>query len=485
MAACGLPPEIWSHIVSNVPVFGQRNLLQVSRSLHEIARSIVFSAVKIYIIGGDAVYKMLSTEDDHFKEEATHKLTTRSYELLRQMTRDPSFARVVRDLTVVTSSDCESTFEYLFLADAVKSLPNLQTFQWIGPHPPLADNITESLPDDLQSLSLKTYVPPANLLHRFHNIAQLAFPTPFFYPDDDEARDYGSASATLLDISHLIPDFDEIMSTMALDNLHSLTINAVYLPKLPIKVIGNLTQLDICVTTTIHPGGLDLVFRHALSLESLTLFGYVDRDVFSWFPCEASDLPALRSFRLSCDRFTMIQPLEPQEMEVLLKFLGDRPNMRRLYLRIPSINFINLTALAPVIRSMKTLEVFGIHTGAIVVDDWFVPFIASILPASITALHLAIDWNGSSLLPLVDYLANFPRLQFFHLYGVRTRITLLLEDAASTATNLTLIGRNRSLFDIVRGGPELELKKWPRWKTKFCTEVDFQHEDHFWLYQYN
>lgn len=104
-------PEIWSNILQFVPLFEQGKLLQVSRLFHDIAVPLVFSEIKIYFIGGDGAYTFLSTTHDEFKEEVTSKLMTQSYQLLRRITTDPSFAWIVKSVTVISSSDSESLFE--------------------------------------------------------------------------------------------------------------------------------------------------------------------------------------------------------------------------------------------------------------------------------------------------------------------------------------------------------------------------------------
>jgi hypothetical protein len=71
------------------------------------------------------------------------------------------------------------------------------------------------------------------------------------------------------------------------------------------------------------------------------------------------------------------------------------------------------------------------------------------------------------------------------MYGITTRLPLKLDDIAVTATNVKLMGLNRALWDVVTRTPELELRKWPRWKIKFCVEEDFEEPDHHWLFQYN
>lgn len=85
----------------------------------------------------------------------------------------------------------------------------------------------------------------------------------------------------------------------------------------------------------------------------------------------------------------------------------------------------------------------------------------------------------------VDLLATFPKLTFAHFYGAFHRLPILLIDLATEVPKLELVGLNRALWNVDRSQQELELKKWPRWKIKFCVEEDFAFEDDFWLFQYN
>ncbi|KAH6914011.1 hypothetical protein BKA70DRAFT_1260171 [Coprinopsis sp. MPI-PUGE-AT-0042] len=484
MPTPALFPEIWNNILHFVPLFEQGKLLQVSRLFHDIAVPLVFSAIKIYFIGGDGAYAFLSTTHDEFKEEITSKLMIQSYQLLRRITTDPSFAWIVKSVTVISSSDSESVFESLLLSDALALLPNLQTFRWFGTDPNPIEEVLQNLQGSISSLTLKTCVPSNDFFPRFRGIQHLALPTPFYYPDDEESHDDVTASSTLLDITADI-DFEGIMASLSVHDMQSLTLNGRHLAALSIKVLDTLKQLDICITTILMTPGFDLVLRHSVALEGLTIYGYCDQSVFSWLDCNASDVPCLRSFRLSCDRFGMIQPPSTHELAILTTFLQDRPKLRRLYLRIPSLDLASLQSLSPPIQAMKSLEVLGLHTGTVNIDDWFIPFFLDLLPPTLKGLHLAVDWNGSSLLPLIDHLPRLPRLSFFHMYGISTRLPLKLDDIAVTAVNVKLVGLNRALWDVMARSPELELRKWPRWKIKFCVEEDFEDSDHYWLFQYN
>ncbi|KAJ2928663.1 hypothetical protein H1R20_g8459, partial [Candolleomyces eurysporus] len=112
MAQTRVPPEIWSHIAQQVPQPEQTKLLEVSRLFHDIALDLVFSAVKIYFLGGEKALTVLNANDNYdFAEEVVRKLMTRSWEILRRITQDPSFSRVVKSLTVVGYNDGMSIFE--------------------------------------------------------------------------------------------------------------------------------------------------------------------------------------------------------------------------------------------------------------------------------------------------------------------------------------------------------------------------------------
>jgi len=169
-----VPAEIWSNILHSVPRVEQTKLLGVCRAFHDIALELVFQAIKIYFVGGSAAGKMLNSDSEEFVNEITQKLMIRSWELLRRITRDPSFARVVKSMTVIDASDSQSVFEHcMFLAngtlcvltdlvgldclmDALDALPHLRTFRWFGASVGCSDDIAKHVPPTIQHLSLQT-----------------------------------------------------------------------------------------------------------------------------------------------------------------------------------------------------------------------------------------------------------------------------------------------------------------------------------------
>jgi len=119
------------------------------------------------------------------------------------------------------------------------------------------------------------------------------------------------------------------------------------------------------------------------------------------------------------------------------------------------------------------------------VDEDDIGLLAQALSPKLKALHLAINWGGTNLLPLVDGIASLPHLTFLHLYGVSARLPVLLEDLAIENKGLQMIGLNRALWNIDTVGSDITTEKWPRWKIKFSVEEDFLCADDAWLFKYN
>lgn len=367
------------------------------------------------------------------------------------------------------------------LGDALDALPNLQTFRWIGTRPGLSESLAKRIPPSVQTLDLQTYVSTYSLGH-LGNVTRLSMPTPFFYPDDEEAHDDMVIDENLWDCSSSI-DVREVLNAVS-QNLQSLVILTQHITQVSIRVCNTLRVLEICAAHGSSFTGLDLVFRHAVALESLTVVGYLDDETLSLLPEDSSVLPHLNSFRISSDGITL-DHISDTGICALLGFLRGRSLLRRLYLRLPAAHWSQTSSILEVIGDLDGLEVLGLHTGYDPLSDLEIGMVAKILSKKLRALHLALNWGGSDLLPLIDSVAQLPLLSFFHLYGVVTRLPLLLVDVASEVKTLKMVGLNRALWDINRAGPELILTKWPRWKIKFCTEEEFCCEDDAWLFKYN
>ncbi|TEB30286.1 hypothetical protein FA13DRAFT_1774808 [Coprinellus micaceus] len=229
-----VPNEIWSQILRYVPRIHQTKLLEVSHLFHDIALDLVFSAVKDILPGG----------------------------------------RTGVQLPQYESCDSTSIFEQLTIADALAALPHLRSFRWCGVHPRLTDAVARHIPNTIQSMNLQTAS-----LNGSSSINHLAFAIPFLYPDDEEAHD-----TTVLDDdirSAVNPThFNDVLSSMNSLSLQSLTLDGECLSGMPVRVLSRLKELSICITTDCENLALDLVYRHAPQLQSLSIVGLIGQEIF-------------------------------------------------------------------------------------------------------------------------------------------------------------------------------------------------------------
>ncbi|KAF8911518.1 hypothetical protein CPB84DRAFT_1812353 [Gymnopilus junonius] len=479
------PPEVWSQVLEDVPRIELHKFLGVCSTFHDIIIRKLFSSVKIYLIGGFAATRMLNTNHVEWIEGVEEQLMTMSWEVLNCICQEPRFARVVKSMTVIAYADGRSTFEK---SNALHHIPNLQTFRWIGNGPPLDTDIAKKLPTTLKTLVIQSSIPPDSFLH-LTNVTTLHLSMPFFFPDDEEAHDVLVSDPTIVDdLQYPIIDILEAVSP----KLRSLRVTASQVGTIPIRTFSTLTELEIIATIGDQDElvGLDVVFRYASSLESLTLVGFFSSELFSFLPHSSiGNLPLLNSFRLSCEDTGVHSSgrLGEDEFQSLYGFLQGRQLLRRLYLRIPTLRWGQTSRFLFLIRELGGLEVLGFHTGRdILADEHIVEFVAPSLCSKLCALHLAMNWGGRSLLPLVDAIAKLSRLKFLHLYGTVTRLPILLDDLIEEAPGLEMVGLNRALWNIDRvGAADKPLVKLPRWKIKFCIEEDFLSPDDAWLFKYN
>ena len=326
---------------------------------------------------------------------------------------------------------------------------------------------------------------------------------PWFFPDDEEAHDRWSYDEEIYELQLQQPPPELIFETLS-TQLKCLRITAFQMRGIPIRILNNLLDLELfwMIGDEDEMVGFDLVFRHATSLQSLTIVGYCFPGLFKMLPSSSSgdSLPQLTSFRLSYEAYSG-EEFQDESLIVLLGFLKNRGRLRRLYLHVPLQSWSQSCALWEMVQGLLELEVLGLHFGLVWVGEEELRSIVEQLPLMLQALHLAFHCEASSLLPLVsfsflttrksyvskkvDAIGKLPRLSFLHLYGVFNRLPILLEDLIAEGKALQMIGLNRAIWSIERVGTEITTNKWPRWKTKFSVAEDFLCDDDAWLFEYN
>jgi hypothetical protein len=95
-----LPIEIWRAVLELLPLSQQRKCLFVSRLHHDLAIQLLFSVVKLDILGMNVI-----------SDEKDVALMSRSWEILDHITRTPKFANVVKKMAIRTYDVGHMIFE--------------------------------------------------------------------------------------------------------------------------------------------------------------------------------------------------------------------------------------------------------------------------------------------------------------------------------------------------------------------------------------
>lgn len=241
-----------------------------------------------------------------------------------------------------------------------------------------------------------------NSLEHLQSITTLHLPMPFFFPEDEECHDGLVEDYTIMGSCHLV-DVGAVLEYFP-STIHSLRILTFQTPQMPIRFYDSLTELEIFATEfqKAELVGLDLVFRHLTALQSLSLVGYFVSNLFSFFPTDSSQsLSRLTSFRLSVE--TCGSLVEDECVWTLCEFLKARPLLRSLYIRHPELDWSQVSQLLLIVRELVGLEVLGLHTGEQWVKEEEIGLLVQSLSPNLKALHLAFDWGGANILPLVSF----------------------------------------------------------------------------------
>ncbi|KAJ7496853.1 hypothetical protein FB451DRAFT_1359376 [Mycena latifolia] len=475
-----LPVELWADIVQFLPPSKRRDMLCVSRLLHDIALRLVFSTVKIYFMHGEPGFFMLNTENERYVRETSDYLLHRSWEILHCIITKPLFASVVKTLSVHAFTDGPAVFEQRALAQALQLLPNLRSFHWFGDCPDFS-TVAAYIPRGLKTLRIQSM--PISSLGHLDQLNFLQPAIPFSYVREQKL------DRIFAEWERGFGDPRDLVSVVETNPVQELVVLSSHVGLLPIRLCNNLTRLDICVPQFGDLVGIDLLFRHALFLESLSLVGYIEPALFADLPKEPSVLPRLTSFRLSCEFWDQ----ETTEMHVplLSEFLSRRPSLRRLYIRLPGVRLDVAMAIATVIGKLECLRVLGFHAGYEPLHESAALHLADALSPQIEALQLCLPWFSDlhvrTWYPLLTKLQHFPRLSFLHLFSNgEDPVPISPVELATDLEHLQLVGIQRSLWTIDReDGEELDPKLWTPWSVKYCLPEDFPCADYAWLFSYH
>lgn len=177
--------------------------------------------------------------------------------------------------------------------------------------------------------------------------------------------------------------------------IKSLSICAEPLWRVPIRVLENLSHLDIFLGKDME--NIALVFRHVAQLESLSILGVDSSAIFHPFEDHPDSLPSLRSFKIKSPYREWGLDVDMEEFEFLslAGFLGGKKGLRALDIHLWPEGWSSLSPFWDLLKQLPSLEVLGITTGTRVFSkDDFLSFAAA-LPPKLSALRINTQWEIS------------------------------------------------------------------------------------------
>ncbi|KAF7288722.1 hypothetical protein HMN09_01378200 [Mycena chlorophos] len=475
-----LPVELYAEIAGWLPSKDRHVMLGVSRQLHDVALRLIFQTIRIYFMYGVHGSDMLHTESNRYVQETSDFCSNRSWEVLQHIIATPSFARVVRTLSVHAFTDGPQIYEHRTLSLALKSMHNLHSLYYHGQNPSF-EKVAASVPPSLRFLCLQS-MPDPQLLSHLHQLQWLQATTPFLYVRDQKL------DRIFAECTYDLGDPHDIVVVLNSNLIRQLSVLATHLPLLPIWLYNNLTVLDICVTDW-EIVGMELLFRHAVQLRELSLVGYIEPSFFPHLPADPETLPNLTSFRLSCELWDE-EAVAVSIAPYLVAFLERRVDLERLYIRLPGISLPFALILATAIAKLQRLRVLGFHIGYEPLHEAAAHQLAGHFSTHLQALHLVLPWMSElhvrTWYPLLAKLQRLEDLSFLSLFSSgEDPVPIHPMELATDLPRLRLVGLQRSLFTIDRDAEDWEPKLWTPWKVKYCIREDFESEDHWWLFRYH
>jgi hypothetical protein len=190
-------------------------------------------------------------------------------------------------------------------------------------------------------------------------------------------------------------DNEDFWDAADLIAVNTSTLRTLILPgnriwNLPVRVFSSLTELDIVESSGLS--GLDLIFHHAVNLQSLILHAEEDIELFTVLQSNMSALPCLTSLKI----ISSVGLTEDLFRAVSL-FIQGRSFLRRLDLSLNPIDWTTFASILPAIADLKGLKALGLTIPLeISVDDY--RYFTQHLPDELEALRLKVDLSN----PMVD-----------------------------------------------------------------------------------
>ncbi|CDO76664.1 hypothetical protein BN946_scf184752.g2 [Trametes cinnabarina] len=483
-----LPVELWRLIIEDLPSADQRSCLLVSKLFHDVALGHVFSRVTIWFGHWTTQWQGLPPDMNFAPDEEDELLFIRrnhaSYELLRRISRDAAFARLVKDLSIRAYASEDGIFEKRMerstvfmcavlisytgcLLDALECLPNLRAFRWYGEGPPMEAAVIDTL---LKSCSA--------------TLTELSMPfVPFLALHRTRPQSNHCVATTSTSVD------EEGESLLCLENapsaLRRLWIQGTAIWEAPIRLFSRLQELFLLIPDSLD--GLNLVFHHCAELRSfglMTHHGECAEDLRVAMEKSPDALPQLTAFKLILYSYRDSHAVTV----ALARFLRGKKELRRLDVHSHYVSDVDETApFYDIMRELPKLEVVGLRMKGSQFSQEVLARLDGRLPMGLKALLIEHNYTTLAegfLRGFIDVLSKRTGLRYLHILDCMYHMDLkeqLLEDHPPS---LELIGYGPQLYRIERDpqtGLQVYTASWDYAKVAFRTVHDFGCEDWEWL----
>ncbi|KAI6029313.1 hypothetical protein PISMIDRAFT_679883 [Pisolithus microcarpus 441] len=451
----GLPLELWLMVMKLLPNRSARSCLQVCRSWHDMALTVLFRTVKLHFLGpGLAFYDDCSTQ----QKVLSVPISERSWEILDYIATNSTFGKAIKYI-VVYASVAPLAFEKLCLIKALRCMPHLLGFEWIS----------ENSPSIIQHIQQTLLVSCRNLRHLRYPLDTMPPP---FDPFPQKLTSLNLTPAEMWENEDNAFWYIIDVFPSSLDTLTSLTLACVSMKDIPTQMFQMFARLrELALWEPYEIDALLLPLRHEKALESLSLRCADGGDNLRTFLRGATALlPRLTTFLLTSDEY-----IESDDLNAIRDFLIAHPGLMRLHLCIycPS----QLTPiLYPALAKLQSLEALWLDTGPGETLD-IRPLLA-VLPRSLQVLVLYVhhDCFGELLRCLTE---------FSHLRSlcVPYELPLTPQVLAMELEHLTFVAAGKSVQYVERGFSDgkVELCRAPLLEVATWHPSDFDDPNMAWM----
>ncbi|KZT64739.1 hypothetical protein DAEQUDRAFT_585906 [Daedalea quercina L-15889] len=468
-----LPPEVWVVIIEHCTRASQRTCMSLSRAFHSRTFPILFCEIILCFGAWEAWVAdeqlMDTAEDIQRYDELDETRSSRSFDILRRITLDPSFAGVVRSLEIEAymKDGSKGVFEKCCLIEAIRCLPNLEGFFWNGCSPSPSLGVLDALAEScarLQELAFPILSFVTLPFHKIRGLRWIAF------------------NWTIEDIlDPLLDNYQDVkINEETFPNLRELHLFFTTPPS--VRLLGGLlnqiTHLNLLFIRDL--GCLEVLLQnlpHVQSLTLQTLRENQEEQLFMAFTYAPFNLPRLTQLKICGEENE--DALLSTNVTLLAEVVRGIPTLQCFDCSF-CIAAAHLELLFSAILSLKHLRVLGLHIGHLTNHDTVRDVLRKV-PSQLDALALIVSGGALNEYELAELWTRCQRLRYLYLC-VWSDDDVTAQDLARAGKSLQLVGLKSSFHYVEREGEDVRLsEKWSDRKVEFRGTDDFGCAEWEWL----